>query len=108
MRSIDSGDTMEAAMDEQTWREAGERPYDGETRKLAPPPQGRRSCAPFPWKALWLIWPLIFVLKGGFLLAAPALAWLSRPVLLTVTPLPLILVGVGVLLLLGSRRRRAG
>lgn len=97
-------------MSEYTRRETDDRPYDGETRKLELPRQGRRSCRSgrFPWPALWLIWPLMFVLKGAFFLSVPALAWLSQPVLLTITPLPLLLIGAGALLLLtGARNRRA-
>lgn len=94
-------------MSETMWRETRETPYDGETRKLEPPAAGGRSCGSFPWKALWLIWPLIYLLKGAAFLAAPAMAWLSHPVALTITPLPLLLIGAGVLLVIGARARRA-
>jgi hypothetical protein len=94
-------------MNETTWRERREAPYDGETRELGQRPAGGgRRCARFPWPVLWLIWPLMFVVKGAMLLAGPALAWLSQPVLLTVTPLPLLLIGAGAALLLIDARRR--
>lgn len=95
-------------MRDTTWRETTDGPFDGETRRLEPPPAGggRRRCAHFPWQALWLIWPLMVMLKGAFFLATPALAWLSQPLILTITPLPLLLVSAGVAaLLIGAARR---
>lgn len=83
-------------------------PYEGETRKLeAPGAPGRRCGGAFPWQALWLIWPLMAVLKGAGALAGSLLGWLTEPVLLSLTPLPLLLIGAGLaLLLVGAARRR--
>lgn len=82
-------------------------PYEGETRKLEPPHAPGRRCGAFPWQALWLIWPLMAVLKGAGALAGSLLGWLTEPVLLSLTPLPLLLIGAGLaLLLVGAARRR--
>lgn len=86
-------------------------PVDGETVRLADLPRGEgRRCGPgFPWWTLWMLWPLFWLVKGVAALAAPAVAWLGQPVLLTVTPLPLLLVGAGVaILLVGALRRGRG
>ncbi len=98
-------------MRDTPWRETGEHLYEGETRKLElPPAQTGKRCGnpfPFPWQALWLIWPLLFVVKGAAHLAAPLLNWLSQPIVLSITPLPLLLIGAGLaLLLIGAAHRR--
>lgn len=82
-------------------------PYEGETRQLRlQTDRHELRCLRSPWHALWLIWPLTYVLKGAAGLAAPALAWLNQPLLLTLTPLPLLLIGAGVVLLLAAGRRK--
>lgn len=100
-------------MGEASWRERSGGTFDGETRKLELPrvaDEGRRhSCrgGRFPWPLLWLIWPLAFIVKGAASLSAPLLAWLSQPLVFSITPLPLLLVGVGLgLILAGVVRRR--
>lgn len=84
-------------------------PADGETVRLGALPRGGgRSCGGgFPWWTLWMLWPLFWLLKGAFALAAPVVAWLGQPLALTVTPLPLLLIGAGAAALaLGALRRR--
>lgn len=85
-------------------------PAEGETVRLGSLERGEgRSCgAGFPWWTLWMLWPLFWLVKGAFVLAAPLYAWLSQPVVLAVTPLPLLLVcaGLAILLIGGLRRRR--
>lgn len=86
-------------------------PADGETVRLVDTTGGKRlSCAAgFPWWTLWLLWPLFWLIKGAAALAAPVLAWLWQPVALTITPLPLLLVAAGVVvLLIGAVRRGRG
>lgn len=77
-------------------------PAEGATVRLTDRPagEGPRPCGGFPWWTLWMIWPLFWLAKGAFALAAPLVAWLSQPLLLTITPLPLLLVGAGLALLL--------
>jgi hypothetical protein len=99
--------TMEKAMCGMKRRTEPEVPYDGETQKLqVPHVAGGRCGIGFPWQMLWLIWPLTFLFKGAFVLAAPAIAWLSQPLALTITPLPLLLVAAGLAVLLFGARRR--
>ncbi len=89
-------------------RRAAQGPAEGATVKLDEAP---RPCAvAFPWWTLWLLWPLFYLVKGAAHLAAPLLGWLSQPLILAVTPLPLLLIGAGLALLLVAvaRRRRAG
>jgi hypothetical protein len=84
-------------------------PADGATVRLNDlSPTRRASCrAGFPWWSLWMLWPLFWLIKGAAALSAPVLAWLSQPVLLAVTPLPLLLIGAGVaVLVIGALRRR--
>lgn len=83
-------------------------PADGETVRLTdlPRAEGRSCRAGFPWWTLWMLWPLFWLVKGGFFLAAPVIAWLGQPLAFTITPLPLILVGAGIaLIVLGALRR---
>lgn len=91
-------------------------PYDGETISLeqfaqqvpATPPPRCRVGAPH-WHLLWLLFPLIFV--GKWLLAGSVLAlgtlWqmLWQPLLQDVSLMPLLLIGVGVLLLIRNTGR---
>lgn len=88
-------------------RQPAETLYEGETRRLsAPSARGRCWGGGFPWWTLWLLWPLFALLKGATALIGPALGWLNQPVVLAIAPLPLLLIGAGVLLLvLGVARR---
>lgn len=96
-------------MGETPGREAHEGPYDGETRRLEHPAGGGRSCARFPWQALWLIWPLTFLLKGAGEIASPLLALASHCAICSTWVLPALLIGAGlILLLVGARAQRAG
>lgn len=82
---------------------------EGATIRLNAIPAERAShCrSGFPWWALWTIWPLMFLMKGATFLLTPLVAWLSQPLTLTLTPLPLLLIGAGVaLLIVGALRRR--
>jgi hypothetical protein len=83
-------------------------PADGETVRLTDLAQGGgRRCSPgFPWWTLWLLWPLFWLAKGALHMVAPVVAWLSQPVLLAISPLPIILIAAGlVVLALGALRR---
>ncbi len=84
------------------------RPAEGETVRLGDWPGGEgQRCAHFPWWTLWLLWPLFWLLKGTFALAAPVASWLAQPLTTAVTPLPLLLIGAGVAALaIGALRRR--
>jgi hypothetical protein len=59
----------------------------------------------FPYWALWLIWPAIWLFKGAGAALAPLLAALTYPVAMSITPLPLLLIGAGLALLLLDRAR---
>jgi hypothetical protein len=83
-------------------------PADGETVRLVDLPrgEGRRCGGGFPWWTLWMLWPLFWLAKGSMALAAPIVAWLGQPVVLSVSPLPLLLIGAGLAALaIGALRR---
>jgi hypothetical protein len=65
-----------------------------------------RCTGGFPFWGLWLIWPAVWLLKGASAAAAPLLAAMLQPVALAVSPLPLLLIGAGVAILLFNRERR--
>lgn len=91
----------------RSFQRAAQGPTEGATVKLD---EASRPCTvAFPWWTLWLLWPLFYLVKGTAHLAAPLLGWLSQPLILTITPLPLLLIGAGLALLIGAaaRRRRA-
>lgn len=93
-------------------RQATQGPAEGATIKLneAQRRAPRHCGVAFPWWTFWLLWPLFYLVKGAAHLAAPLLSWLSQPLILTVTPLPLLLIGAGLALLLvaATRRHRGG
>jgi hypothetical protein len=71
-----------------------------------PTAEGAGRCiGGFPFWALWLIWPAIWLLKGASAAATPLLAAMLQPVALGVSPLPLLLIGAGVAILLLDRAR---
>lgn len=80
-------------------------PYEGETIRFDPQSsmessaQSRRHCGSFPWWTLWLIWPLIGLLKWSAPLLLGVVAGLGQ---LTVPLIPVLLIVLGLLLL---RRR---
>jgi hypothetical protein len=84
-------------------------PREGETVRLTDLPATQSTCAGtrFPWWVFWTIWPLIVLFKSAAYLGTPILAFLSQPIVLNITPLPLLLIGVGVLVLLADRIRRS-
>jgi hypothetical protein len=93
-------------------RESKEVPYEGETRRLDPQQTGagatyrRASHAHFPWWTLWLIWPLIYVVKGMVRVLADAATAIGGAVSTIdfggLWLLPIILIVAGIVLL---RRR---
>lgn len=80
-------------------------PYEGETIRFDPQgrlegsARSRRHCGGFPWWTLWLIWPLIGLLKWSVPLLLGVVAGLGQ---LTVPLIPVLLIVLGLLLL---RRR---
>lgn len=79
-------------------------PAESVTIKLDEAP---RACSvAFPWWTLWLLWPLFYLVRGAAHLAAPLLGWLSQLLFLAVSPLPLLLIGAGLALLLVAAARR--
>lgn len=82
-------------------------PADGETVRLTDLSQadGRRCSPGFPWWTLWMLWPLFWLAKGALHLSAPVVAWLSQPLVLAVTPLPLLLIAAGLAILAYSALR---
>ncbi|MBP1467888.1 hypothetical protein EYB53_019385 [Candidatus Chloroploca sp. M-50] len=82
-------------------------PVEGETVQLgALEGTGRQCAGRFPWWMLWVAWPLFFIVKGSWHLASPLMTWLGEPLVLTVTPLPLLLVAIGIAVLMIDRVRR--
>lgn len=79
--------------------------YEGETirfdprRGLEQRSKSRHHCGGFPWWTLWLIWPLIGVLKWSVPLLFGVVAGLGE---ITVPLIPVLMIVVGLLLL---RRR---
>lgn len=81
--------------------------YDGETRQLALESEtGSSACRwrGFPWWSLWLLWPLAMLLKALVPVVAGSFALLMQPIVLEITLLPLILIGIGLVVLLAARR----
>lgn len=84
--------------------------YEGPTVRLDTPAgvsvQGHSgSCGHhWPWHLLWLIWPLFFLAKWLVPLIVSAVTALftslTTPIVLTIPLLPLVLIGVGIVLLL--------
>ncbi|WP_129675590.1 hypothetical protein [Candidatus Chloroploca sp. Khr17] len=82
-------------------------PVEGETVQLgALEGTGRQCAGRFPWWMLWMAWPFFFLVKGVWHGASPLVAWLGEPLVLTVTPLPLLLVAIGIAVLVIDRMRR--
>jgi hypothetical protein len=90
-----------------------QRAYEGRTVRLDPALGEaalgeRRACfgGRFPWWTLWLIWPLLALASkaAGALAALVPLLW--TPLTVQITPLPLLLIGVGLALLLWRGRAR--
>jgi polyferredoxin len=86
--------------------------YEGETMRLNGQqaalmmrPQWQRG---FPWWALWLIWPVIGLVKWLAPLVAGAavglLDLLRQPITLEISLLPVVLIVLGVALVLRRRR----
>lgn len=65
----------------------------------------RRKC--FPWWTLWLLWPLLMLVKGlvvaGAATAATLAELLRQPIILEVSLLPILLIVIGLFLLLRRR-----
>lgn len=81
--------------------------YDGETRQLSLQSETDSSACRwrgFPWWSLWLLWPLAMLLKALAPVVAGSFALLMQPIVLEITLLPLILIGIGLLVLLAARR----
>lgn len=68
----------------------------------------RAACSggAFPWWIFWVIWPVAFGVKALAGLSAPIMGWLSRPLVLEVTLLPILLIGAGLAILVVSALRR--
>ena len=72
-------------------------PYEGKTIRLNEQPErGRPKAHSFPCWALWLIWPLIVLIKAAAPLAAEIATALQQ--LPALSYWPLVLVGLGLLL----------
>ena len=83
-------------------------PAEGQTVRLTdlPNQSETRYGRGFPWWVLWTIWPLVFFTKSATYLLTPLFGLLNQPIMLTITPLPLLLIGAGgVILLIGVVRR---
>lgn len=96
----------EGAYEGETARlESGEldRMWDGRSRA-----ERRGACrGGFPWWALWLLWPLFFVLKPLAMAARGAMASVAGPVALADLPAALLAVALivaGLLLVLRGER----
>ena len=80
--------------------------YEGETIRFDPqrgPEQRsklRHHCGGFPWWTLWLIWPLIGVLKWSVPLLLGVVAGLGE---ITLPLIPVLMIVVGLLLLVRRR-----
>jgi hypothetical protein len=80
-------------------------PYEGETIRLGAKryseyePKAAGHCGGFPWWTLWLIWPLIGLLKASVPLLIGVVAGIGE---ITLPLVPLLLIVCGLLLL---RRR---
>jgi hypothetical protein len=89
----------------QTMQTASTQPYEGETirfdaeQRALGDSQATLHCASFPWWTLWLIWPLIGLLKWSMPLLIGVVASIGE---ITVPLIPLLLIVLGLLLL---RRR---
>lgn len=79
-------------------------PAEGETVQLRL--ESERRCSNFPWWMLWMIWPALWLIKGLALVLGPTLAWLNQPLMLQITPLPLVLIIAGVVMLVIATQRR--
>jgi hypothetical protein len=64
----------------------------------------RHACGGFPWWTLWLIWPAFWLVGKASGALGGLLAFLTTPVALQISPLPLILIAAGVVVLLWRRR----
>jgi hypothetical protein len=84
-------------------------PNEGGTVRLTDLPfaDTSRCGRGFPWWVLWTIWPLIFLAKSAASLFTPLVGLLNQPIILTITPLPLLLIGAGLILLLAGAWRRS-
>ncbi len=81
--------------------------YEGETRRLSLESEtGSNACRwrGFPWWSLWLLWPLAMLLKALVPVVGGSIALLMQPIVLEITLLPLILIGIGLMVLLAARR----
>lgn len=87
---------------------ASEGPYEGETVRLDPG-QGEMALRRashrrdyFPWWTLWMIWPLVFLVKGAFIAVASAASALAGGLGGSAAPgaywLPILLIVVGIVL----------
>lgn len=89
----------------RTMRAAATRPYEGRTIRFEPrrDPErrsgSRHHCGGFPWWTLWLIWPLIGLLKWSAPLLLGVVAGMGQ---LTLPLIPVLMIVLGLLLL---RRR---
>jgi hypothetical protein len=83
-------------------------PAEGQTVRLTDLPHrtAGRCGNGFPWWVLWTIWPLMFLVKSTGYLLTPLVSLLNQPIMFSVTPLPLILIGAGLLILLVGLLRR--
>jgi hypothetical protein len=90
----------------------GPKVYDAETLRLDAPLDAKNaSTLPgwrvgFPWWTLWMIWPLMGLIKAAIAAVGPLLVLLTTPVALEVTLLPLLLILLGAALVLFGRRTR--
>ncbi len=85
-------------------------PAEGQTVRLndQPATSGASCGRGFPWWVLWTIWPLIFLVKSTAYLLTPLFGLLNQPLTLSITPLPLLLIGAGLLVLIIGAVRRIG
>lgn len=89
----------------RTMQAAATEPYEGQTIRFDPQHdperhyKSRHHCGGFPWWTLWLIWPLIGLLKWSAPLLLGAVAGLGQ---LTLPLIPVLMIVLGLLLL---RRR---
>lgn len=93
------------------WREQSEtdtRVYDGQTQRLQAGKRGRgfadTSYRTFPWWTLWLIWPLISLMKGVWFMLANSWNSLSVFVVPVNIVAALVLIAVGATLVLRRRQ----
>ena len=78
-------------------------PYDGTTTRLVGGEQTRQAYQRFPWWTLWLIWPLIGLLKGVSASVIAGWAALGGLFVPANVLLALALIAVGIVILVRAR-----